>query len=338
MRVGVAKAAPGPLLRHDRDGRWNYSLPFGYTNGTMRVPFLEAVKQRLLLGDGAMGTQLIEAGLPVGGCGAEWNLTQPESVRVIQSAYVAAGCDLLLTNTFGGSLLALARHGLADKAYPINLAAARIARDCIGKDGYVLGDIGPFGGFLAPLGSTSRHQLEEAAALQVAGLLDGGADAIVVETMTALDEVAAVVQAARCCRPHVPVIASLTFDRLVDGGFRTMTGVDVGHAVDFMVQLDLDVLGCNCGTGLHIGDYANLVEQYRRRTDRPIMVQPNAGQPRLDRGHIVYDETPEMMAAAVPALIAAGASIVGGCCGTGPEHIRLFRRQIDHRQSTIGNV
>ena len=295
----------------------------------MRIGFLEAVKQRLLLGDGAMGTQLIEAGLPVGGCGAEWNLSRPERIRAIQSAYVTAGSDLLLTNTFGGCPLALARHGLADKAYQINLSAARIARDCIGEDGYVLGDIGPFGGFLAPLGSTSRHQLEVAATIQIVGLLDGGADAIIVETMTAEEELSTVVQAVRRCRRHVPVIGSLTFDRLVDGGFRTMTGVDVERAVGFMVQLDLDVLGCNCGTGLHIGDYVKLVEQYRRHTDRPIMVQPNAGQPRLDRGHIVYDESAEMMAASLPALIAAGASIVGGCCGTGPEHIRLFRRQID---------
>lgn len=295
----------------------------------MRVPFLEAVKQRLLLGDGAMGTQLIEAGLPVGGCGAEWNLTQSQKVRAIQTEYVAAGCDLLLTNTFGGSPLALTRHGLGDKAYSINLAAARIARDCIGENGYVLGDVGPFGGFLAPLGNTSRKQLEEAVAIQVAGLLDGGVDAVIIETMTALEELAAVVQTIRKCRLHVPLIGSLTFDRLVDGGYRTMTGVDVEHAVDFMVQLDLDIVGCNCGTGLHIGDYATLVEQYRLRTDRPIIVQPNAGRPRLDRGHIVYDETAEMMAAAVPALLAAGASIVGGCCGTGPEHIRLFRRRMD---------
>jgi len=303
----------------------------------MRVSFLDAVKQRLLLGDGAMGTQLVEAGLPAGACGAEWNLTQPERVRAIQSAYVEAGSDLLLTNTFGGNPLALARHGLADKAYKINLAAARIARDCIGQDGYVLGDIGPFGGFLAPLGSTSRQQLEEAATIQAAGLLDGGVDAIIVETMTALDEVATDIQAVRYCRPHVPVIGSLTFDRLVDGGFRTMTGMDVAHVIEFMVQLDIDILGCNCGTGLHIGDYAILVEQYRCRTDRPIMVQPNAGQPRLDRGHIVYDESAEVMAAALPALIAAGASVVGGCCGTGPEHIRQFRRQIDAIAKPGGN-
>ncbi len=295
----------------------------------MRRPFLEAVKKRRLVGDGAMGTQLIEAGLPVGGCGDEWNLTQSEKVRAIQAAYVAAGSDVLLTNTFGACPLALSRHGLADKAYAINLAAARIARDCMGADGYVLGDIGPFGGFLEPLGNTSRQELADAFEVQVTGLLDGGVDAIVIETMTALDELATAVQAARRVRPQVPVIGSLTFDRLADGGFRTMTGVDAEHAVAFLTQLNVDVLGCNCGTGIHVGDYVQLVGQYRRFSDRPIMVQPNAGQPRLDRGRIVYEETAETMAAAVPALIGAGASIVGGCCGTTPEHIRLFRRKVD---------
>jgi len=295
----------------------------------MREPFLEAVAHRVFLGDGAMGTQLIEAGLPAGGCGDEWNISKPDLVRNIQSAYVAAGCDVLLTNTFGASPLALARHGLTDKAYEINLAAARIARDCIGPAGYVLGDIGPFGGFLAPLGNTSRRELEEACAVQATALLDGGVDGVIIETITALEELAAVVHAVRRCRPHTPLIGSLTFDRPADGGFRTMTGVDVTDAVDFLLQLNVDVLGCNCGTGLHVGDYVQLVEQYRRLTDRPIMVQPNAGQPRLDRGRIVYDETPQMMVEAVPALIAAGASIIGGCCGTTPQHIQLFRRTID---------
>lgn len=295
----------------------------------MRAPLLEVVKQKPLLGDGAMGTQLIEAGLPVGGCGDEWNLSQPEKVRTVQAAYVAAGSDLILTNTFGGSPLALARHGLSDKAYEINLAGARLARDSMGGGGYVLGDIGPFGGFLEPLGSTTRAALEAAATVQVAALLDGGVDGIIIETMTSLDEMAAVAKVVRRVRPQAVLVGSLTFDRLVDGGFRTMTGVEVRQAVEFMVRLGVDIVGCNCGTGIHAGDYVQLVGQFRQATDRPIMVQPNAGQPRLDRGHIVYDETPEMMAETVPALVRAGASILGGCCGTGPEHIRRFRRQLD---------
>ncbi len=295
----------------------------------MRKPFLEAVGERVLLGDGAMGTQLLAAGLSTGKSGDEWNLTAPDKVAAIQSAYVAAAAEVLLTNTFQASALALARHGLAEQAYDINLRAARIARDCVGAQGYVLGDIGPFGGFLAPLGNTSREQLEDAFAEQAAGLLDGGVDGIIIETMTALEEVEAAVFAVRQVRDHVPLAASITFDRLVDGGFRTMTGVTVADAVEFMTRLSVDVVGCNCGTGLHIGDYVHLVAEFRALTDRPIMVQPNAGQPRLDRGRIVYDETPEKMAAGVPGLIAAGASIVGGCCGTTPEHIRLFRREID---------
>jgi 5-methyltetrahydrofolate--homocysteine methyltransferase len=242
---------------------------------------------------------------------------------------VAAGAELLLTNTFQGSPLSLARHGLGEKAYEINLRAAQLARECIGPRGYILGDIGPFGGFLAPLGNTSRAELEEAVAAQVTGLLDGGVDAVIIETMTALEELGAVATAVRRCRPGVPVIGSLTFDRVADGGFRTMTGASVEDCVRFMERLNLDVLGCNCGTGLHVRDYVTLVAQFRRTSPRPLMVQPNAGQPRFDRGRIVYGETPEMMAAAVPALVEAGANIVGGCCGTTPEHIRQFRRQVD---------
>lgn len=295
----------------------------------MRAPFLDTIPRRVLVADGAMGTQLIAAGLPVGACGDEWNLTQPEKVRNVQSAYVSAGSDLLLTNSFGGCPLALARHGLADKAYVLNLAAARIARDCIGPSGYVLGDVGPFGGFLQPLGNTSRNELIEAFVVQVTGLKDGGVDGLIIETMTALDEMSAAVQAARRVCPKLPVVASLTFDRLADGGFRTMTGVDVDRAVEFLNQLNVDVLGCNCGTGIHGADYVQLVGRYRKLTARPIMVQPNAGQPRLDRGRIIYEETAEAMAASVPEFVAAGASVIGGCCGTTPEHIRLFRQKID---------
>jgi 5-methyltetrahydrofolate--homocysteine methyltransferase len=299
----------------------------------MRLSLGEAVKQRVLLADGAMGTQLIESGLAAGQSGDAWNLTEPQKVRAIQQAYVDAGCDILLTNSFQGCPLALARHDLSHQAYEINLAAARIARDCIGGLGYVLGDIGPFGGFLAPLGNTPRKELENAFAVQATALLDGGVDGIIVETMTALDELETAVTAVRRCRRHVPIVASITFDRVADGGYRTMTGVSVSDAVGFLVHLGVDLVGCNCGTGLHAGDYVELVSQFRRVTDLPLMVQPNAGQPRLDRGRIVYDETPEVMAECVPALVRAGASIIGGCCGTTPEHMRLFRGQLERMQA-----
>ncbi|MFQ5412854.1 MAG: homocysteine S-methyltransferase family protein [Phycisphaerae bacterium] len=295
----------------------------------MRDALLDAAGRRVVVGDGAMGTQLIDAGLAVGASADEWNLTHPDRVRAIQTAYVDAGAEILLTNTFGANPLALGRHGLSDQAYAINLAAARMARDCAGPAAYVLGDIGPFGGFLEPLGNTTPRALEDAIVVQATGLLDGGADGIIVETMTSLEELAVVCRAVRRCRPHTTLVGSVAFDRVADGGFRTMTGATVEDTVECMAAAEIDVAGCNCGTGIHVGDYVQLVAEFRRLTDRPIMVQPNAGQPRLDRGRITYDETAETMAAAVPALIDAGASIVGGCCGTTPEHIRLFRRQVD---------
>lgn len=308
----------------------------------MRQPLLEAL-DRVLLCDGAMGTRLIEAGLVVGQSGDAWNLDHPDRVRAIHQPYVEAGADILLTNSFQGSPLALARHGLADRAYALNLAAARIARDCVGGSGYVLGDIGPFGGFLAPLGNTTRAELEEAFALQAGALLDGGVDGIIIETMTALDELEVAVQAVRGTRRGVPIVGSVTFDRLADGGFQTMTGTSASEAVSVLNELRVDIVGCNCGTGLHAGDYVQLVREIRAVTDRPIMVQPNAGQPRLDRGRIVYDETPEAMAGTIPALVEAGASIVGGCCGTGPQHIRLFRERLSNmsrpdRAGTMGTA
>ena len=295
----------------------------------MREPFVEAMKTRVLLADGAMGTQLNEAGLAAGQSGDEWNLSHPDRVGRIHAEYVAAGSEVLITNSFQSSSLALARHGLAEKSYELNLRAARIARDCLGEGGYVLGDVGPFGGFLEPLGNTTRRDLEESFVVQTSGLLDGGADGIILETMTSLEEVEVAVGAIRRCRAHVPIVGSITFDRIADGEFRTMTGMSVADAVGFLARLRVDVLGCNCGTGLHVGDYVQLVTTYRKLSDLPIMVQPNAGKPRLDRGRIVYDETPETMADAIPTLIAAGASIVGGCCGTTPQHIKLFRRRLE---------
>ena len=298
------------------------------SSASMREP-LRASLDHLWLCDGAMGTQLIEAGLEVGHSGSAWNLTQPEKVRAIQAAYVEAGAEILLTNSFQGCPLTLARHGLQDRAYEINLAAARIARDCIGGHGYVLGDIGPFGGFLAPLGNTSRGDLVDAFALQTTALLDGGVDGIIIETMTALDEMEAAIEAVRSCRKDVTIVGSITFDRVADGGFKTMTGITVREAVETLVQWNVPIIGCNCGTGLHVGDYVQLTAEMRALTDRPLMVQPNAGQPRLARDRIVYDESPQMMAASIPSLVEAGASIIGGCCGTGPEHIRLFRERLD---------
>jgi 5-methyltetrahydrofolate--homocysteine methyltransferase len=292
-----------------------------------KILLLEAIKTRVLLSDGAMGTQLQLAGIEPGGCGEYWNLIEPEKVLAIQRAYAAAGSDCIITNTFGGCPFTLRRHGHYDKAYEINKAGAELARRALGERGWVLGDVGPFGGFLEPLGETSEADLTGMMTVQIQGLLDGGADAIIVETQTASEEASVGIQVAR--KLGAPcVIASFAYDKVVDGQ-RTMMGLAPSDVVRRLDDLGVDIFAANCGTGIDIAGYIKLVESYRAATDKPIMAQPNAGQPSMKAGIVTYLETPEMMAARVPDLVTAGARIVGGCCGTTPEHIRLFRRQVD---------
>jgi 5-methyltetrahydrofolate--homocysteine methyltransferase len=200
----------------------------------------------------------------------------------------------------------------------------------MGEERFVLGDIGPFGGFLEPLGETTREELLDSFMAQVRGLAEGGADAIIIETMTSLEEIECAVEAARkACA--LPVIASLAFDKILGGGYRTMMGVAPVQAARAMEAMGVDVVACNCGTGIGILDHTEIVREFRSVTALPIMSQPNAGQPELLDDRIIYHETPQKMAANVSALVDAGATVVGGCCGTTPEHIRLFRAELDRR-------
>ncbi|MBN1478195.1 homocysteine S-methyltransferase family protein [Candidatus Sumerlaeota bacterium] len=302
----------------------------------MPEPLLEALKTRVLLCDGGMGTQLQAAGLEVGGCGELWNVEHPERVKVIQSRYADAGSDLIITNTFCGSRISLANHGLAERAAELNEAAARLLREVAGPDRWVIGDIGPFGGLLAPMGEAEPEAVSEAFLEQARALLAGGADALIVETQTALEELELGVRAARqAIEEHgtgkkIPVIASMAYDKMKSGPPRTMMGVDPRTAATRMLELGVDIVACNCGTHLDIFDHAEIVAIYRGAApDHPIMAQPNAGAPERTGTGIVYHETPEAMAKGVAALVDAGARIVGGCCGTTPEHIRLFRAEID---------
>jgi 5-methyltetrahydrofolate--homocysteine methyltransferase len=293
----------------------------------MRQPFLEAVRNRILLGDGAMGTQLQQAGLEPGGCGEAWNVEQPDRVKAIQARYRDAGSDLILTNTFGGTRMRLALHGFEEKAYDFNKAAALLAREVMGEDRYVIGDIGPFGGFLEPLGDASSEEVVAAFEEQARAFGDAGVDAIIIETMTALEEIECALDAVRNVTT-VPVIVSLAFDK-TQAGNRTMMGVSPEKAAESLTKMGVDVMGCNCGTGLTIAEYAEIAAAFRSVTDKPLIIQPNAGLPELVDDKVVYHESPGMMAAGIPALVKAGANILGGCCGTSPEHIRLFRAEID---------
>jgi 5-methyltetrahydrofolate--homocysteine methyltransferase len=290
------------------------------------LKLLEAIRERVLIGDGAMGTQLMFAGLEQGNCGEEWNLTHPERVLAIQRRYAEAGSDCILTNTFGGSRVMLNRHGNGDHAVAINQAGVAIAREAFGgRPGFVIGDIGPFGGLLEPYGEFTEAEVRAAFTEQAKALVDAGADAIIIETQTALEELKLGIEAAK--EAGAPcVIGSMAYDVTLDGStFRTMMGIDPERAAEFMMENGVDIVALNCGTGMDMERARLAVVRYRETTDLPVMVQPNAGQPKLINFKVVYDETPEQMAPGVLPLVEAGANIIGACCGSNPDHIRAFR-------------
>jgi len=292
----------------------------------------ERIKQGIFLLDGAMGTQLIARGVEAGRCNDYLNIDSPDTIFEIHRSYFQAGSDAVLTNTFGANKFALARHGFGDKVKEINTAAAKIARRAAGEQKYVLGDIGPSGGFLEPLGDLKPEELKDAFAEQAKALLAGGVDGFIIETETALDEITIVIEAAKSVCGDLPVFASMAFDKVADG-FRTMMGVDVESAVAKIVSLGVDAVGFNCGT-LLLDEYVELAEKFisatkaleKTRAPSPerratIYAEPNAGKPQLVDGRAVYKVTPEDFATAIEKIHSAGVNIIGGCCGTGPEHI-----------------
>jgi 5-methyltetrahydrofolate--homocysteine methyltransferase len=290
----------------------------------------DASRERPLLADGAMGTQLMLAGLEQGNCGEAWNVDHPDRVLAIQRRYVEAGSDCLLTNTFGASRIMLNRHAHADDVTAVNAAAVRIAREAFGnQEGYVIGDIGPFGGLMEPYGEFTEQQVREAFREQADALVGAGADALIVETQTSLEELGLGLLAAREAGA-ASIIGSMAYDVTLDGStFRTMMGVNPERAAEFMIENGADIVALNCGTGMNMERACEAVARYRTVTGLPIMVQPNAGQPKLVAMKIVYDETPEQMARGVASLLDGGANIIGGCCGSTPNHIRAFRRAMD---------
>jgi 5-methyltetrahydrofolate--homocysteine methyltransferase len=296
----------------------------------MKQLLQDIILERPLLGDGAMGTQLMFAGLEQGNCGEAWNLTYPERVLTIQRRYVEAGSDCLITNTFGGSRIMLTRHSEANHVVEVNKAAVAIARQAFGnKPGYVLGDIGPFGGLLKPFGEFTEDQVRSAFEEQAGALVDGGADAIIIETQTSLEELLIGIQAAQTAGARC-IIGSMAYDVTLDGTtFRTMMGVEPERAAEFMEEHGAHIVALNCGTGMEMERARDAVERYKAVTSLPVMVQPNAGKPQLINMKVVYDETPEQMVKDLPALLESGANIIGSCCGSTPDHIHAFRKVMD---------
>ena len=290
----------------------------------------EAVRERRLVCDGAMGTQLMLAGLEQGSCGEAWNLTHPERVLAIQRRYAEAGADCIITNTFGGSRLMLRRHGHEPELAAINAAGARIAREAFGgRPGYVLGDIGPLGAILEPYGDLPAADAQSALEEQSNALVQAGVDAIIIETQTSLEELGIAIDAAKAANAPC-VIASLAYDLSVDGTYyKTMMGVSPEQAAEFAEERGANIIALNCGTGMDMKGAAMVARIYREHCALPVMVQPNAGLPVLENLKAVYKQSPADLAREVPAALAAGAGIIGSCCGSTPEHTREIRRMVD---------
>jgi 5-methyltetrahydrofolate--homocysteine methyltransferase len=292
----------------------------------MRQPVKTALGGGLLLADGAIGTELQRRGLEPGACAEAWNIQHPDRVEEVHRAYVEAGARFLTTNSFRGTRFALAGFGLGDRAAEVNRRAAELARRAAGDRAWVLGSIGPFGGFLEPLGDISAEKLHSWFLEQASALLEGGADGIVLETMAAREEVAVGIRAARSAGANL-VAAMMTFEKGKES-CRTMMGVSPQDAAKFMAAEGADAVGSNCGTGLSMPDYAAIVAAIRSATDKPVLIRPNAGSPELEGDRVVYRQAPAAMAAEVRSLSDAGANMIGGCCGTTPEHIRAFAAEL----------
>lgn len=281
--------------------------------------------RKTLLSDGAWGTEFAKMGLGGGICPELLNVEKRDAVFAVARAYVEAGSDFILTNTFGGSPYKLKKYAVDDRLEELNEAGVRISREAAGDSAFVLGSIGPTGEFLAPLGTVTDDEMTAGFARQVRAFVNGGADGVLVETMTDLGEMLCAVRAVRE-NSDLPVICSMTFDKGARG-YATMMGVKPDDAARMLTDAGADSVGSNCGAG--IDNMLEIAAIMRPATELPLWCKPNAGLPELVDGRTVYRATPEDMAARTRELIGAGANIVGGCCGSTPEHIRRMREVID---------
>jgi 5-methyltetrahydrofolate--homocysteine methyltransferase len=272
--------------------------------------------------DGAWGTQLQELGLELGACPDGWNLSHPERVEEVARAYVEAGSQIILTNTFGANRFCLARHGLAEKLVEINRTGVEISRRAAAGRAKVFASVGPTGVMLM-MGEVSPEDVQAAFETQAKAIADAGADAIVLETFSDPAETVLAVAAAK--KTGLAVVACMTFDSGKDHD-RTLMGTTPEQAAQQLAEAGADCVGSNCGQGIE--GFVKIAARLKAATDRPIWIKANAGLPEMIRGRAVYAQTAEKFAAAVPALVQAGASFVGGCCGTTSEFIRAIRKKV----------
>jgi methionine synthase / methylenetetrahydrofolate reductase (NADH) len=308
----------------------------------------DAAVDRLFAGgtvlcDGAMGTMLYARGIFINRCYDELNLSQPELVREIHAEYLQAGAEVIETNTFGGNAFRLETHGLKDKVREINLAGVRLARECVNQirekqacEAFVAGAIGPLGVRLEPLGKVGLDEARAAFAEQIRALVEGGpgvgADLLAIETMTSLAEAEQAILAARSVAPKVPVVVMMT----VDEEGNCLDGSSAETAAVKLTEWGADAIGCNCSAGP--ATVLSVIERMRPVTGKPLAAMPNAGIPRAVEGRTIYLTSPEYMASFTRKLVKAGASIVGGCCGTTPNYTRAMKSSLRALEAMEGGV
>jgi 5-methyltetrahydrofolate--homocysteine methyltransferase len=282
-------------------------------------------KGGVLVSDGAWGTFLQKKGLKPGDCPELWCLEHADEVLGIAKSYIDAGADMIETNSFGSSRFKLEHYGLAEKASAINEAAARISRKAAGQDAWVIASMGPTGK-MTMTGDVTEEELYDAFKEQAVALEKGGADAVCIETMSAADEAIAAIKAAKE-NTKLEVICTFTFEKTAQGEFRSMMGLSPADAARAAAQAGADIIGTNCGNGM--ARMVDIVKEMRAASPSlPILVHANAGLPRNENGITVFPETPEMMASLVPGLAEAGANVIGGCCGTTPDHIKAIKNAV----------
>ena len=285
----------------------------------------------VLISDGATGTYLQQHGLTPGACPEELNLSQPDVIRGMAIAYFDAGSDMVLTNSFGANVFRLGHYELSERVTEINRLAASLARAVTPSGRFVIGSIGPTGEFLEPLGDVSAEAMSEAFAEQAAALAAGGVDGILVETMSALDEAVLAVRMARENSTGV-IMATMAFTPGAHGWVTSM-GVKPERAIPALRDAGADVVGANCGVG--VSRMVELAQVLRTLTDAPLLIHANAGLPEVHDGKTIYRETPEIMIPFFLQMRRIGIDILGGCCGTGPEHIRAIAHAL---RSDLGDT
>jgi 5-methyltetrahydrofolate--homocysteine methyltransferase len=288
-------------------------------------------KKKILVSDGAWGTELMKLGFKSGSCPELWNLEKPDKVFSIAKGYIDSGSDIVSTNSFGASKIKLESFHLADKTYLINKKAAEISREAA-EEKLVMGSVGPSGKFLMT-GEITEKDLRDSFSLQLKGLIDGQVDAILFETFYDLDELAVGIDVVQEIS-NIPIICSVTFNKSPDGEFYTLMGNSIKQVYSFLIEKECDLIGVNCSEG-----YFDTVEIAKKiKEEFPIaklIVQPNAGRPEVVDASLIYPETPEKIIPAVENFLRLGVSIIGGCCGTNKDHIRKIRELVDNYIETL---